>query len=105
MNYGKKGSKKRQAELTSKGIMYGKKMRVIFCKVLLVCCFAVAIIGGSLGFGVYKGILDVYKRQILVCNDERRLGIFKSFHQTIRHFRCDKNGNNCIHGCLDTEQI
>ena len=58
MNYGKKGSKKRQAELTSKGIMYGKKMRVIFCKVLLVCCFAVAIIGGSLGFGVYKGILD-----------------------------------------------
>ena len=30
MNYGKKGSKKRQAELTSKGIMYGKKMRVIF---------------------------------------------------------------------------
>ena len=26
MNYGKKGSKKRQAELTSKGIMYGKKM-------------------------------------------------------------------------------
>ncbi len=38
MNYGKKGSKKRQAELTSKGIMYGKKMRVIFCKVLLVCC-------------------------------------------------------------------
>lgn len=35
-----------------------QKMRVIFCKVLLVCCFAVAIIGGSLGFGVYKGILD-----------------------------------------------
>lgn len=32
MNYGKKGSKKRQAELTSKGIMYGKKMRVIFCQ-------------------------------------------------------------------------
>ena len=54
MNYGKKGSKKRQAELTSKGIMYGKKMRVIFCKVLLVCCFAVAIIGGSLWIGVYK---------------------------------------------------
>lgn len=25
---------------------------------MLVCCFAVAIIGGSLGFGVYKGILD-----------------------------------------------
>ena len=58
MNYGKKSSKKRQAELTSKGIMYRKKMRVVFCKVLLICCFALAIIGGSLGFGVYKGILD-----------------------------------------------
>lgn len=39
MNYGKKGSKKRQAELTSKGIMYGKKCvlflqgiaRMLFC--------------------------------------------------------------------------
>lgn len=39
MNYGKKGSKKRQAELTSKGIMYGKKAcyflqgiaRMLFC--------------------------------------------------------------------------
>ena len=35
-----------------------KKCVLLFCKVLLVCCFAVAIIGGSLGFGVYKGILD-----------------------------------------------
>ena len=64
MNYGKKGSKKRQAELTSKGIVYRKKMRVIFCKVLLVCCFAVAIIGGSLGFGIsckyaYLGSLPI----------------------------------------------
>ena len=38
MNYGKKGSKKRQAELTSKGIMYGKKMRVIFSRY---CSYAV----------------------------------------------------------------
>ena len=58
MNYGKKGSKKREIELTSKGIIIKKKFHVIFCKILLVCFFAVVIIGGSLGFGLYKGILD-----------------------------------------------
>ena len=30
MNYGKKGSKKREAELTSKSVMLRKKFRVIF---------------------------------------------------------------------------
>lgn len=58
MNYGKKGSKKRETELTSKGVVVRKKFHVIFCKVLLICFFAAAVIGGSLGFGVYKGILD-----------------------------------------------
>ena len=58
MNYGKKGSKKRTAELTSKSVMLRKKFRVIFCKALLVCLFAAVVVGGSLGFGVYKGILD-----------------------------------------------
>ena len=58
MNYGKKGAKKRQSELTSKGVVFRKKLHVTFCKALLVCFFAVVIIGGSLGFGVFKGILD-----------------------------------------------
>lgn len=38
MNYGKKGSKKRQAELTSKGIMYGKKCVLFFARY---CSYAV----------------------------------------------------------------
>lgn len=58
MNYGKRSSKKREAELTSKGIMLRKKLYVIFCKSLLVCFFAAVITGGSLGLGVYMGILD-----------------------------------------------
>ena len=58
MNYGKKGSKKRQAELTSKRVVFRKKLHVTFCKALLLCFFAVVVIGGSLGFGVFKGILD-----------------------------------------------
>lgn len=40
MNYGKKGAKKRQSELTSKGVVFRKKLHVTFCKALLVCFFA-----------------------------------------------------------------
>ena len=45
--------------LTSKGIMYGEKNACyFFARYCSYAAFAVAIIGGSLGFGVYKGILD-----------------------------------------------
>lgn len=58
MNYGKKGSKKREEELTSKSIMIRKKFHVIFCKALLICFFALIIVGGTTGIGVFKGIID-----------------------------------------------
>lgn len=58
MNYGKKSSKKREEELTSKGIMMRKKFHVIFCKALLICFFALIIVGASTAFGVFKGIID-----------------------------------------------
>lgn len=58
MNYGKKGTARKQKELTSKGTMVRKKFTVIFCKTLLVCFFAIAIIGVCAGFGVLKGIID-----------------------------------------------
>lgn len=58
MNYGKKSSKKREEELTSKGIMIRKKFFVIFCKTLLICFFAVIIVGGTATFGIFKGIID-----------------------------------------------
>ena len=58
MNYGKKSAKKRQAELTSKTTPLKKKLHVTFFKALLVCFFAVAILGASTAFGVWKGIID-----------------------------------------------
>ena len=39
MNYGKKSSRKREEELTSKSIMIRKKFNVIFCKALLIFFF------------------------------------------------------------------
>ncbi len=58
MNYGKKRTRKREQELVSKSTMIRKKFNVIFCKELLLCFFAVIIVGGSAAFGVIKGIID-----------------------------------------------
>lgn len=58
MNYGKKRTRKRQQELSSKSTMIRKKFNVIFCKALLICFFAVFIVGGCAGFGVLAGIID-----------------------------------------------
>ena len=57
MNYGKKSTRKRDEELTSKGTMIRKKFSVIFCKALLICFFAVLVVGGSAAFGVIQGII------------------------------------------------
>lgn len=58
MNYGKKSARKRQAELTSKTKPLKKKLHVTFFKALLVCFFAIAILGASTAFGVWRGIID-----------------------------------------------
>ncbi len=58
MNYGKKSTRKQQKELVSKGTMIRKKFYVIFCKALLICFFAVIIVGGCSAFGVISGIID-----------------------------------------------
>ena len=57
MNYGKKSTRKQQKELVSKGTMIRKKFYVIFCKALLICFFAVIIVGGCSAFGVISGII------------------------------------------------
>lgn len=57
MNYGKKRTRKREKELTSKSTMIRKKFSVIFWKSLLVCFFAVIVIGGCAGFGIISGII------------------------------------------------
>ena len=58
MNYGKKGTAKREKEITSKGTMVRKKFTVIFCKTLLICCFVVGVVGICAGIGIFKGIID-----------------------------------------------
>lgn len=58
MNYGRKSTQKREHELASKSTMIRKKFNVIFCKALLICFFAILIVGSSAGFGVLGGILD-----------------------------------------------
>lgn len=58
MNYGKKHTRKREQELVSKTTMIRKKFKIIFCRALLICFFAVIIIGGCSGFGVIAGIID-----------------------------------------------
>lgn len=57
MNYGKKRTRKRERELASKSTMIRKKFRVVFCKALLICFFAVVVIGGCAAFGVISGII------------------------------------------------
>lgn len=58
MNYGKNSTKKCEKELTSKRTMILKKFNIIFLKTLLVCFFAIVIIGGCAGFGIAKGVID-----------------------------------------------
>lgn len=58
MNYGKKRTRKREQELVSKSTMIRKKFNVIFCKALLICFFAVLVVGGCAGFGVLAGVID-----------------------------------------------
>lgn len=57
MNYGKKNTRKRAQELTSKGIMIRKKFNVIFCRALLICLFACIVVGGCAGIGVFAGVI------------------------------------------------
>ncbi len=58
MNYGKNNTRKREKELTSKGVMIREKFNIIFFKTLLVCLFAVVIIGSCAGFGILRGVID-----------------------------------------------
>lgn len=58
MNYGKHNTRKRAHELTSKRIVICKKFSVIFWKALLVCFFAVFVVGGCSGIGVIAGVID-----------------------------------------------
>ncbi len=58
MNYGKNNTRKREHELASRRTMILKKFSVIFWKALLVCFFAVIVIGAGSGIGVIAGVID-----------------------------------------------
>lgn len=58
MNYGKKGTSRKDKRIASTGTLIRKKFTVIFCKALLVCFLAALVIGGCAGVGILKGIID-----------------------------------------------
>lgn len=57
MNYGKRGVRAKQKELSSKSSKFGRKIAFTFVKVLLLGIIAVGIIGVSAGIGAFKGII------------------------------------------------
>ena len=58
MNYGKKGTSKKQKAIASKKARVGKKFFLTFFKTTLVCFVAVVVFAIFAGFGVAKGIID-----------------------------------------------
>lgn len=58
MNYGKKGTSKKQKSMNSKATQVGKKASVVFIKAFLICLLAAGVVGLCAGIGVIKGVID-----------------------------------------------
>lgn len=58
MNYGKKGTSKKQKSMNSKATQVGKKASVVFIKAFLICLLAAGVVGLCAGIGVVKGVID-----------------------------------------------
>ncbi len=58
MNYGKKGTSKKQKSMNSKTVKAGRKASVIFIKAFLICILAAGVAGLCAGVGVVKGVID-----------------------------------------------
>lgn len=58
MNYGKKGTERKQKQLTSNSQKMKKKFGVTFLKAFFICFLTICIIGAFAGFGLVKGIID-----------------------------------------------
>lgn len=58
MNYGKKGVHDKQKTLHSKSAKWGRKLVLTFFNVVLIAVVAFGILGLSVGFGVFRGIID-----------------------------------------------
>lgn len=58
MNYGKKGTSKKQKSMNSKTAKVGKKASVVFIKAFLICILAIGVAGLCAGVGIVKGVID-----------------------------------------------
>lgn len=58
MNYSKRGIRAKQKSLHTKSTKIGKKILLAILNLSLLCILAVGVIAISLGFGVFKGIID-----------------------------------------------
>lgn len=58
MNFGKRATERKRSALTSHSTMMGKKAHVSFLRILFISLIALFVIGGCLGFGAFRGLLD-----------------------------------------------
>ena len=58
MNYGKRGTSKKQKSMHSKATKVRKKASVIFIKAFLICLLIVGVAGVCAGVGIVKGVID-----------------------------------------------
>lgn len=58
MNYSKKGIRAKQKSLHKKSPKVGKKILLSLLNLSLLCVLAVGIIGASMAFGIFKGVID-----------------------------------------------
>lgn len=58
MNYGKNGVRSKQRALHSKSAKWGKKFALTFFNVMLTGIIVAGVLGVSVGFGVFRGIID-----------------------------------------------
>ena len=58
MNYGKNSVAKKLRQTNSKAEKITSKLLLLFVKAVLVCFAFCAVVGVSLGYGVFKGVID-----------------------------------------------
>lgn len=58
MNFGKRAVNKKRNDLSSHSTMMGKKANVSFLRVIFISLIALLFIGGSVGIGALKGLID-----------------------------------------------
>ena len=58
MNFGKRATEKKRNALTSHSTMMGKKANVSFLRIIFISLIALFVIGGCMGIGAFKGLLD-----------------------------------------------